>query len=106
EDLVFQSAEAEIRVFEYNGLLHLAAHDAKGFIGGTSLRSLSQRDMELFVRGLGSRADEVKRIRVCGRKMPALPGSVVPVVAEPVKEYPWCMEYVHGKDLRKFGTGR
>lgn len=106
EELVFQSAEAEIRVYEHDGLQHLVAHDRDGFIGGISLRTVTRRDLELFVRGLGNRADEIKRIIVSGGKMPALAGSAIPVVAEPVKEYPWCMQYVYGRDLRKFRSGR
>ena len=93
EDLVFQSSEAGIRVFEYNGLQHLVAHDRKGFIGGTSLRSVSKSDLELFVRGLGKRAQS------------AYSGAAIPVIRESNKGYPWCMEYVQGKDLRKFSSG-
>lgn len=99
EDAAFISGEPEITVFEGQTLKHLIAHNKDGFLGGSSMRRLTDKGFETFLRSLGRYANGIKTIRhhINGSRLN--PPETLSIVYEDQKEYPPCLKYIRIKKI-------
>ena len=102
EDAVFTSEEPEITVFEGKNLQHLIAHCRDGFLGGLSLRHLTNRGFETYLRSLGRYADGIKRVRYYTNGTRLDFTETLPIVHEEYKDIPPCLKYIKKTNLRHF----
>ncbi len=109
EDMAFISDEPEISIFEHDGLKHLVASNKNGFIGGLSLRTLTDDGIEMFLRSLGRHSLEIKRIRLyCALENFSSENfsGTLPVVNEQQKDYPPCLKNINRLVLKNFRYAR
>lgn len=104
EDAAFMSDEPEITIFENRGLQHLIAHCKDGFLGGLSLKGLTDKGFETFLRSLGRSANGIKRIRLYINKSRLNPPEALPIVHEDQKEHPPCLKDIERLNLKVFSS--
>lgn len=104
EDVALVSGEPEVSVFEQNGLQNLIAHNRNGFIGGLSIRTLTEEAMEMFLHSLGRYAAELKRIKIYDTKKISDKASIgtIPLVYEQRKDHPVSLRGINRLDLKEF----
>ncbi|MEK6684056.1 MAG: hypothetical protein AABY46_05285 [Nitrospirota bacterium] len=102
EDAAFVSDESEIRVLDDPNGRHLMAHNKDGFLGRLSLRHLTGKDVELFLRSLGKHGREIKTIRLQTAPGELELSETIPVVHEPPGEYPPCLKDIRRLNLKPF----
>ncbi len=102
EDAAFMSDEPEITVFEGKSLQHLIAHSRNGFLGGLSLRDLTDNGFETFLRSLGRYANGIKRIRHYTNGTRLNFTETLPIVHEEQNRIPPCLKYIKKINLKNF----
>ncbi len=102
EDAAFMSDEPEITIFENKGLQHLIAHNKDGFLGGSSLRGLTDKGFETFLRSLGRYANGIKKIRHYINESLLTPPEALTIVQEDQNGYPPCLKDIKKINLKEF----
>jgi hypothetical protein len=113
EDLLYAVAEPEIKIFRYRGMAHMLAHADGKFLAGASYpeASFSLEDAQRFINSLEQFDLQLRRVVIFG-KLPFSSEKIIPtdlvgvnrpmVVNAPEGNYPACLDYIAGADLRTF----
>jgi hypothetical protein len=104
EDSAFVSGDPEISVMEGKEETCILAHAKEGFIAKATFRGEADAGrIRIFLKSLGRHADTIKRMNVYdGSVLSPTADLPFPVVRKEKKDYPPCLEYIAGVDLRRF----